>query len=367
MSSPFDYPAVRQIYESANMVYLRASQAAEYCYSVARTWPRQGGCEGVRDLGEVLCYDHDLRDTTVVIKCDHVVYEFIARSHHLTVLASATTLDAATTALDDAQSRWPNDIVAAETQEIPVKFWFNSGRGPQSWTRNILVPTWEEIAGNYPKADAVHSLVQWQAPPAEASGKLMLWFGKPGVGKTYAVRCLGWEWRDWCSLEYITDPDAFFGDASYMMQALIQGMDDDALDDDDLPTSKPAGYRMLICEDVGELMVADAKQRTGQALSRLLNLSEGLIGQGMNLIVLLTTNEELTSLHPAVRRPGRSLMNLDFPTFTHEGATRWLGARGENLPTDRSSTNPTLADLYAVINHHDVEQKVRQLSTVGFR
>ena len=358
---PFEYPMMLHTYEPAAIVYARAAQGRDFRYTTHRTWPRQAACDGVRDLGEVLYYGHGVHESSVVIQCEQVVYEFTVRSHYLTVRAAAAALDTAVTALDDAQSRWPNDIVATVEQEIPVKFWFNSSRGPQSWTRNIVVPTWEEIAGNYPKADAVHSLVQWGAPPAEASGKLMLWFGKPGVGKTYAVRCLGWEWRDWCSLEYITDPDAFFGDASYMMQALIQGMDDDPTSS----TKSTAKYRMLICEDVGELMVADAKQRTGQALSRLLNLSEGLIGQGMNLIVLLTTNEELTSLHPAVRRPGRSLVNLDFPGFTYDGAREWLAAHNADLPERLSS--PTLADLYSIAARHNVEQKVHQLETVGFR
>ena len=48
----------------------------------------------------------------------------------------------------------------------------------------------------------------------------------------------------------------------------------------------------------------DAKERTGQALSRFLNVVDGLIGQGLRLLVLVTSNEELGKLHPAVSRPG---------------------------------------------------------------
>ena len=347
-------------YNIGSLILLRASQDADLRYNAHRTWPRQGACDP-QSLGTVLYYNRVANELSVVVDAGGLIYDIHTRSHQLAVTATGSTPEAVETALDTVQALWPNDIVATTEQEIPVKFWFNSARGPQSWTRNISVPTWGEIADNYPKADDVRSIAQWSNPPESASGKLMLWFGKPGVGKTYAVRCLGWEWRDWCSLEYITDPDAFFGDASYMMQALIEGMSEE-----EYPVpSKSSHYRLLICEDVGELMVADAKQRTGQALSRLLNLSEGLIGQGMKLMVLLTTNEELTSLHPAVRRPGRSLVNLDFPPFTHDAAVRWLGTRGEQLPV--MTTPPTLADLYAVTNHHNVEQKVKQLSTVGFR
>lgn len=39
-------------------------------------------------------------------------------------------------------------------------------------------------------------------------GKLVLWHGEPGTGKTYALRTLAWEWRDWCDFHYVIDPQA---------------------------------------------------------------------------------------------------------------------------------------------------------------
>ena len=44
----------------------------------------------------------------------------------------------------------------------------------------------------------------------------------------------------------------------------------------------------------------------GQGLSRLLNVSDGLLGEGLRAVVLVTTNEPLRRLHPAVVRPGLS-------------------------------------------------------------
>ena len=79
------------------------------------------------------------------------------------------------------------------------------------------------------------------------------------------------------------------------------------LDDDD----DESGWRLLILEDTGELLAADAKYQTGQGLSRLLNVVDGLIGQGLRVIVLVTTNEPLRAAPPGgrpagpVRRPGR--------------------------------------------------------------
>jgi hypothetical protein len=32
-----------------------------------------------------------------------------------------------------------------------------------------------------------------------------------GTGKTFGLRALAWEWREWCDFHYIVDPDTFFG------------------------------------------------------------------------------------------------------------------------------------------------------------
>ena len=63
-------------------------------------------------------------------------------------------------------------------------------------------------------------------------------------------------------------------------------------------------------EDCDELIRAEAKQGAGQNLARLLNLTDGLVGQGLDVLVCITTNEELSRLHPAVTRPGRCLAQI---------------------------------------------------------
>jgi hypothetical protein len=44
-----------------------------------------------------------------------------------------------------------------------------------------------------------------------------------GTGKTFGLRALAWEWREWCDFHYIVDPDTFFGQhADYLMSVLLQ-------------------------------------------------------------------------------------------------------------------------------------------------
>ncbi len=99
--------------------------------------------------------------------------------------------------------------------------------------------------------------------------------------------------------------------------------------------SRRARWRLLVLEDADELLRADAKKETGQALSRLLNVADGFLGQGERVLVLITTNEPLGRLHPAVIRPGRCLAEVEFTPLTAAESAAFLGhgraAAGEGL------------------------------------
>jgi hypothetical protein len=49
-----------------------------------------------------------------------------------------------------------------------------------------------------------------------------------------------------------------------------------------------------------------------------------MLGQGRDVLVAITTNEDLTRLHPAVVRPGRCLARLEIGRLTQAEATAWL-------------------------------------------
>jgi hypothetical protein len=170
--------------------------------------------------------------------------------------------------------------------------------------------------------------------PSLEQGRLMLWQGKPGTGKTYALRALANEWRHWCEFHYITDPEALLGRAGYLLHLVLHETGDDSR------------WRLLVMEDTGELLSIDARQSVGQALSRLLNTTEGLLGQGLRVLLLITTNEDLGKLNPAVTRFGRCLSAVEFAPLTRDEAASWLACFG-------SETEPsgplTLSELYAAI------------------
>ena len=76
------------------------------------------------------------------------------------------------------------------------------------------------------------------------------------------------------------------------------------------------------------------------------------------MIVLVTTNEPLGRLHPAVSRPGRCAAAIEFAAFTAEEAAAWL-ERNDAEPAQRGGT---LAVLFA----HKAGVELPAKQRVGF-
>jgi hypothetical protein len=255
----------------------------------------------------------------------------------------------------------------SSAHEVNVTFWTYGPHGPMPTWRSISVPGWDEIRDNYSEATRAKLVPLMEGFQPARGGQLVLWHGTAGTGKTFGLRALAWEWRHWCEFHYIVDPDTFFGQhADYLMNVLLQPthlavpmlhasgpmarmhfelMEDAVVSEDgDADADGSRGWKLLMLEDTGELLTADARAVIGQGLSRFLNVVDGLIGQGLRVLVLVTTNEEIRKLHPAVARPGRCAANVEFEPLSATEASEWLERHG----VDEQVTRPTtLASLYA--------------------
>ena len=215
---------------------------------------------------------------------------------------------------------------------ITIAFWMRNERGGTWRNRSIDAPAFNEIEDNYtaPVRGALEQLCATRAPDR---GRLILWRGEPGTGKSHALRALARAWAPWCSAHFVMDPEELLGHgAAYLLDLLSWDGDDENR------------WRLVILEDAGELIAADARAVAGQALSRLLNVADGLLGQGPRTLLLITTNEPVGRLHPATRRPGRCLADIEFAPLTTLEANAWLAARGHACRVDAPTP---LAELFA--------------------
>jgi ATPase family associated with various cellular activities (AAA) len=255
----------------------------------------------------------------------------------------------------------PPEIDRSRADAAVVNFWHaGNGRGEHGAKReshSIAAPAWDMIAANYPASlrAQIDQLMALSAMPEQS--RLMLWRGLPGTGKTWAIRALAREWSSWCKIHYVIDPQVLFSNSNYMLN-LLSRLDEVNEGDRD------ACAKCVVLEDAGELIAMDSRQQYGQALAKLLNLTDGLFGQGLGLMILITTNEDVRNLHPAVVRNGRCLTNLEFGEFSEAEAREWLAAHTKNscaLPAKR-----TLSDLYAASCERESITNITPQRVAGF-
>jgi hypothetical protein len=296
-------------------------------------------------------YFHGAR-TEVLVRVEQAICQLILQERSLVARVAAASIADADQALATVAAALPE--VDASDREVSARFWWWSQHGPAELARMLPSPPWREIEENYVEAtrERLAALSRWDRHPP-SGGRLLLWHGDPGTGKTNAIRSLLGEWRSWAEFQFITDPEEFLSNPGYLL-ATIGG-----------PQRRrqlgPANrWKIVVLEDAGEFLAPDAKHLKGQALSRLLNVCDGVLGQAMRALVLVTTNEPISQLHPAVARPGRCLAEVDFERFDRRHLTAWCASRGVAAPDLQAAS---LAELYAHVDGRTLAQPKR---AIGF-
>lgn len=119
---------------------------------------------------------------------------------------------------------------------------------------------------------------------------------------------------------------------------------------------------LLIIEDGDQLL--EKRERASSVISDFLNVIDGLIGEVVNLHVVVSTNLQKKDFDPAIIRPGRLHSILYFEALPFEQAAKvFKRETNEDLVKDQETY--TLAEIYAKVNDHNNGVRKKEVKAAG--
>jgi len=117
---------------------------------------------------------------------------------------------------------------------------------------------------------------------------------------------------------------------------------------------------VVIIEDA-ENIIMDRKQNSGSAVSNLLNISDGLLADFLNVQLICTFNSSLTLIDSALMRKGRLIAKYEFGKLCVAKAQKLSDHFGMNTVITKPMT------IAEIANQHEKDQKGNRVEVIGFR
>lgn len=195
-------------------------------------------------------------------------------------------------------------------------------------------------------------------------GKLVLFHGKPGTGKTSYIR-------------YVLST-VYNGDVVFMNSDIFADLS--SVSFATFALSNLQG-KVLVIEDAESLLVSrgdktnagSVKDRT-TSIADLLNFTDGLIGDALNVKVVASFNTEIKDIDPALLRKGRLFCKEEFGELNKEQTKelidflavdtfkKYKDYKIENVILPKDKETYSLADIYGAVS--DLEEKLKESTKV---
>jgi hypothetical protein len=117
---------------------------------------------------------------------------------------------------------------------------------------------------------------------------------------------------------------------------------------------------VLIIEDA-ENIIMERRQSSRSSVSNLLNISDGLLADFLNVQLVCTFNNSIATVDSALTRKGRLIAAYEFGKLKIAKAQQLSDHFGFNTSINRPMT------IAEIANQHEKEQKTGQMEIIGFK
>lgn len=268
----------------------------------------------------------------------------LASPEGIQLSVAATSMAVATEIADDYEQRSRPPLGPSD---FPMVRWRHARKWGDTGIATSLVQQAEpveNVLANYPAevGEELHHLAGLTDLEG-ISGRLIVFCGPPGTGKTHAIKSLAKSWEHWAELHLVSEIATLLDIPPYFDQ-VIHGASREHIPRT-VPSTDFVKRRLIAAEDADQFVETrngeHVRHKIAQGMSELLNACDGLAGETQEALMLVTTNLAITQIDPAILRPGRCLKVIEFRPFSQAEAREWLGPEAGAIKGER-----TLAQLY---------------------
>jgi SpoVK/Ycf46/Vps4 family AAA+-type ATPase len=185
----------------------------------------------------------------------------------------------------------------------------------------------------------VDSIILDRLNQEDGKGLVML-YGEPGTGKTSYIRRI-------------------INNVNKRVLYLPPDMATELSNPGLLPFLTDIPNSLLIVEDAENVLIKRQGQHN-QAISNILNLSDGLFGDCLNIQILATFNTNLSNIDEALMRKGRLIAKYEFKKLSPDRVKKLTKKLGVKFDKDSG----TLAEIY---NCTDMDFAKNNRKSIGFK
>jgi len=173
---------------------------------------------------------------------------------------------------------------------------------------------------------------------------IVLLHGEPGTGKTTYIKYLTKE---------IKDKKIIF-----VPPMMAESLTDPAI----IPFLMDHKNSILIIEDAEKVLGSrESNNGTSQSTSNLLNLTDGILGDCLNIQIIATFNTKRENIDEAFLRKGRLIAEYKFNKLSVETGNKLLKSLGKEVTIDEEMV---LSDLYNI--DVDIYKSINGKNKIGF-